>query len=294
MGERRRNRRASVAFHPWELLRFFILSTMSVAMQMTSLRQALVITIVTVLTSCGYGGTYSPSVSVSEELSASSFQEQLHAYGIPLTLPDGRAILVNIPSYELIAFEDGKPVFRSRVIVGKPETPTPTIDTVTSSVVFWPSWRPTPDMIASGEVPDRVFPPGPGNPMGALVVTLDSRWGIAMHDTNQRHLFERERRAYSHGCIRVERWDKLAAWLLDRDENWIRAMAAGPKTQRVSTPRVPVLIRYLTSFPATDGTLQMYSDVYGLKLDEATKLASANTLASSTASFGHGTCQIPE
>lgn len=263
-------------------------------MQMTFLRQALVLATIALLTSCGFGGTYSPPVSVSEEPSASSFQEKLHAYGIPLTLPAGRAILVNIPSYELIAFEDSKPVFRSRVIVGKPETPTPRIDTVTSSVVFWPSWRPTPEMIASGEVPDRIFPPGPGNPMGGLVVTLDSRWGIAMHDTNQRHLFERERRAFSHGCIRVERWDTLAAWLLDRDENWIRAMAAGPTTQSVSTPRVPVLIRYLTSFPATDGTLQIYSDVYGLKRDEATKLASANTLAPSTAPLRHETCQMPE
>ncbi len=251
--------------------------------------------VIAVLASCGTGGPYSTTASVSEELSVSQFQEELYAHGIPLTLPDGRAILVNIPSYELIAFEDGTPVFRSRVIVGKPETPTPRIDTVTSSVIFWPSWRPTPEMIASGEVPDRVFPPGPGNPMGSLAVTLDSRWGIAMHDTNQRHLFERVRRAFSHGCIRVERWETLAAWLLNREEDWIITMAVGPTTQRISTPRVPVLIRYLTYFPAADGTLQTYPDVYDLELGEAAFQPSARTPEPFAARpRKHEACQMPE
>ncbi len=264
-------------------------------MKMTSLQQALVMSVIVFLASCATERPRSTPVSDSGELSMSPFQEKLYAHGIPLRLPDGRAILVNIPSYELIAFEDGTPVFRSRVIVGKPETPTPRIDTVTSSVVFWPSWRPTREMVASGEVPDRIFPPGPGNPMGGLAVTLDSRWGIAMHDTDQRHLFERERRAFSHGCIRVERWQTLAAWLLEREEEWITTMAVGPVTQRVSAPRVPVLIRYITYFPAADGTLQTYPDVYGLEPGEAAMPALANPSALSGARPDkHEACHMPE
>ena len=74
----------------------------------------------------------------------------------------GRAILVNIPSYELIAFEDGKPVMRSRVIVGKPATPTPIMETETSVVRFRPTWTPTPDMIRSGK-----YTPAPARRAGA-------------------------------------------------------------------------------------------------------------------------------
>ncbi len=264
-------------------------------MQTTFIRQALAMAVIVILTSCGSAGPRSPLASVSEEPSASRFQDRLDAIGIPLKLPQGRAILVNIPSYELIAFEDGTPVLRSRVIVGKPETRTPRVDTFTTSVVFWPSWRPTPEMVASGEVPDRIFPPGPGNPMGLLAVTLETNLGIAMHDTNQRYLFAQERRAFSHGCIRVEQWEALAAWLLDRDEDWVRAMVAGSATRRASTPRVPVLIRYFTIFPAADGTIQRYPDIYGLENGEAALQASTKYSALAAArSRKDQACQIPE
>lgn len=238
------------------------------------LRRLLTLAIFLALAACG-GGTPGPSPQLDpQEQAASPFLDKLTALGIPLALPQGRAILINIPSYELVALEDGQPVFWSRVIVGKPETRTPRIDTATRSVVFWPSWRPTPEMVASGEVPDRVFPPGPGNPMGSLAITLDTRLGIAMHDTNQRYLFARERRAFSHGCIRVQKWDTLAAWLLDRDEDWVRALAAGPTTQGLSAPRVPVLIRYFTVFPTEDGGVGRYADIYGLGRTSAAYLTS--------------------
>lgn len=223
-------------------------------------RQLLSVIVVFVLASCGSGAP-KPVPSAPD---GSGFQSSLAALGISLDLPPGRAVLVNIPSYELVALEDGVPVFWSRVIIGKPETRTPRIDTAATSVVFRPSWKPTPEMVASGEVPDRIFPPGPENPMGLLAVTLDARADIAMHDTNQRYLFSRERRAFSHGCIRVERWDTLAAWLLGRDVEWVREMAEGTATRRVDIERVPVLIRYFTVFPTEDGGVREYPDIYGL------------------------------
>ena len=240
------------------------------ALMLTSFfRKSVTAAAIIILASCGAGEPRRPPIYASEELQATPFQDRLDALSLPLTLPEGRAILINIPSYELIAFEDGKPALRSRIIVGKPETRTPRIDTFTSAVIFWPSWRPTPEMIASGEVPDRVFPPGPDNPMGVLAIRLEPALDVYMHDTNQRHLFTEEHRAFSHGCIRVERWAALAAWLLDRDEEWVAALATGPSTLRVPTPIVPVIIRYFPVFPSADGTVRSYPDVYSLANGEA-------------------------
>lgn len=193
-----------------------------------------------------------------------SFQARLDELGIPLRLPPGRAILVNVPAFELVAFEDGVPVLRSRIIVGTPRNRTPLMDTYVSRVSFRPSWRPTPSMIASGEYRDHVRPPGRRNPLGLAAVRLEPGLLVYLHDTNQRQLFARDRRALSHGCIRVQHWDALIAWILDRDLDWVRATAEKPPSRDVPAPPIPVLIRYLPVFPAEDGTVIEHPDVYGL------------------------------
>jgi murein L,D-transpeptidase YcbB/YkuD len=192
----------------------------------------------------------------------SPFEARLDALGIPLELPAGRAILVNVPAFELITFEDGIPVFRSRIIVGTPGNPTPLIDTHVSRVTFRPTWRPTPEMIASGEYRDEVWPPGETNPLGLLAVRLEPGLLVYLHDTNQRHLFDRQMRALSHGCIRVQRWETLAAWVLGRDESWVREQARTPPSKDVPAPSIPVLIRYLRVFPAEEGTVLRHPDIY--------------------------------
>jgi murein L,D-transpeptidase YcbB/YkuD len=199
----------------------------------------------------------------------STFQARLETLGIPLKLPPGKAILVNIPAFELIAFEDGEPVLRSRVIVGAPWHRTPRIDTHVSRVTFRPSWRPTPSMVARGEYADRVRPPGPDNPLGLAAVRLEPGLLIHLHDTNQRHLFAERDRALSHGCVRVQRWDALIAWILDRDVAWVREMAEHPPTKEVPAEPIPVLIRYLTVFPDADGAVIRHPDVYDLAADAA-------------------------
>lgn len=193
-----------------------------------------------------------------------AFLQQVRALGIPLNLPPGKAILVNIPSYELIAFEDGVPVLRSRVIVGTPKDRTPRMDSYTSLVVMHPAWVPPPPLVARGEVSPGMRPPGPDNPMGKAAIRLQPDSFIYMHDTNQRHLFDRERRAYSHGCIRVERWDELIAWLLDAKLDWVTEKAAGPESTAYRTPNVPVMLRYYRRFPTEDGRIVVHPDIYGL------------------------------
>jgi murein L,D-transpeptidase YcbB/YkuD len=217
------------------------------------------------LAACVVEGSSPSPTGPRADAPMSAFQARLDNLGIPLTLPPGRAILVNVPAYELIAFEDGTPVLRSRIIVGTPSNPTPLIDTYTTRVTFRPSWRPTPEMVASGEYRDEVRPPGLNNPLGLAAVRLEPGLLVYLHDTNQRQLFDRERRALSHGCIRVQRWEDLIAWLLDRDVDWVRQMAGAPPSKEVPAPQVPVLIRYLTVFPAEDGQVLRHPDIYGLE-----------------------------
>jgi murein L,D-transpeptidase YcbB/YkuD len=194
-----------------------------------------------------------------------SFADRLERAGVPLDLPDdGKAILVNIPAFELIAFEDAEPVFESRVIVGTPDNPTPVLATTTAAVRFRPTWRPTPAMIASGEYEDRVWPPGENNPLGLAAIRFESGILVYLHDTNRPALFDQERRALSHGCVRVERWRELVAWVLDMPSAEVDRLARGGRTVDVPTPPIPVRIVYLPRVPDGAGGVEYHADIYGL------------------------------
>ena len=195
----------------------------------------------------------------------SGFQRYLDGHGINYQVPrTGKAILVNIPAFELIAFEDGEPAFRSPVIVGSTRNPTPRLETYVSAVRFRPTWRPTPSMIASGEYRDRVWPPGRRNPLGLAAIRLEPGLLVYLHDTNRRNLFDRPFRALSHGCIRVKKWDTLAAWVLGTSLDEVHANANGRRTFDAPAPPIPVKLGYFTRFPDDDGLLIVHDDVYGL------------------------------
>lgn len=197
------------------------------------------------------------------DVERSAFQARLDRFGIPLRLPAaGKAILVNVPAFELIAFEDGEPSLRSRVIVGTPWNPTPLLRTTTATVRFRPTWRPTPSMIATGEYEDRLWPPGERNPLGLAAIRFAGGQLVYLHDTNRRNLFERDERALSHGCIRVQRWDHLIAWLLDWDLADVHRLAHGRQTVDVPTPPVPVIVGYYTTFPDDTGEPRHFPDIY--------------------------------
>jgi len=228
-------------------------------------------TLVLLAFACLLGGCLAASsrgttqVPAAAQPAASGFQDLLDRLGVPYRVPPyGKAILVNVPAFELVAFSDGEPALRSRVIVGTPWHPTPLIETYTSSVRFRPTWRPTPAMVRSGEYKDRIWPPGLKNPLGLAAVRLEPGLLVYLHDTNRRDLFQRDDRALSHGCIRVQRWDELIAWLLDKDVEEVHRLANGRETFDVVTPAVPVLIGYFTIFPDAQGEAARFPDIYGL------------------------------
>jgi murein L,D-transpeptidase YcbB/YkuD len=175
----------------------------------------------------------------------------------------GKTILVNIPSAEVIAYENGVEVMRSRAVVGARRTQTPVEDTHTSVVRFRPSWRPTPTMVATGKYEDKVTPPGPSNPLGLAAIRLDPGNLIYLHGTNQPHHFAREARALSNGCVRVERLVELTAWLLEETPEQVEAWKRGRRTFDAAADGVPVHFRYYTRFPDADGVMRDWPDVYG-------------------------------
>jgi len=148
------------------------------------------------------------------------------------------------------------------VIVGAPWHPTPLLKTYVTAVRFRPRWRPTPAMVRSGEYEDRIWPPGRRNPLGLAAIRLGPGLLVYLHDTNRRGLFERDNRALSHGCIRVQRWDEMVAWVLDMDLAEVRRLAEGRRTFDHPAPPIPVTIGYFTIFPDDDGAAQTFDDIY--------------------------------
>jgi murein L,D-transpeptidase YcbB/YkuD len=196
----------------------------------------------------------------------SAYVSLLHSQGVETAIPSrGKFILVNIPSYELIALQDGVPALRSRVVVGKPAAPTPELLSSMFAIRFNPAWTPTPLMIRNEGL--HYMPPGPQNPLGRMMFDLDDDEFIYLHDTNEKALFKREQRALSHGCVRVEQARALAAWALGVSEQEIDAMVARGTTYSVPLPDIiPVALVYYTRFPDEGGQVASYPDIYADRL----------------------------
>ena len=116
--------------------------------------------------------------------------------------------------------------------------------------------------------------PGPGNSLGLVKFMFPNQYDIYLHSTPETFLFARARRDYSHGCVRVQKPDDLAAWVLngqqDKDQqDWDLqkvqdAMNNGQDNHQVNLKKqLPVVIFYLTAFPADDGQIHFFDDIYG-------------------------------
>ncbi len=109
--------------------------------------------------------------------------------------------------------------------------------------------------------------PGPNNALGDIKFVFPNDDAIFLHHTPSVNLFDRDRRDFSHGCIRVEEPVALASFVLARQSGWnearIRqAMATGESTTLKLAEPLPVLIAYGTAL-VTQGELRFFDDVYG-------------------------------
>jgi len=121
--------------------------------------------------------------------------------------------------------------------------------------------------------------PGPANVLGQFKFNFPNKHAIYMHDTPQRELFAQTTRTLSHGCIRVNQPDRLAALLLGEDKGWSMAqirslIAKGPQDSTVIALNrsVPVHLTYFTAIVEEDGRLNPRADIYGIDNRMAGKL----------------------
>jgi len=110
--------------------------------------------------------------------------------------------------------------------------------------------------------------PGQKNALGFVKFMFPNQYNVYLHGTPAKGLFSRSRRDFSHGCIRVEKPDELAAWVLRGVPEWtperIRAAENGAKTLQVNLPRpIPVVIVYGTAVVSERGEVSFYDDIYG-------------------------------
>lgn len=199
-------------------------------------------------------------------------------------------ILVNVAGFELELVEDGRAIESMNVVVGKTANRTPIFQDTLEHIVVNPYWN-VPASIAEEEIMPIVRRdpsylarnnyemvreggsyrirqrPGPGNALGNVKFLFPNDMNIYLHDTPADHLFTQRSRAFSHGCIRVERPDDLARTLLaaltDHDASYYDELRRGDGEQWVPLDRkIPVYISYFTAWVDEDGATRFHEDIY--------------------------------
>jgi murein L,D-transpeptidase YcbB/YkuD len=199
-----------------------------------------------------------------------------------------RRIEVNLADFSVAVLEGDRVIHQARVVVGKPETPTPIFSDVMRYVLINPSWQ-VPDSIIKKEMMSKLGAlsrrgyevktvggrltvrqlPGDDNALGHFAFMFPNDHAIYLHDTPSKDLFDEETRAFSHGCIRVEDPQSLAVLVLGgestgwTDERIEAAIGGKERTVFLARP-LPIHIEYFTDFVDEFGDLKERPDVYGL------------------------------
>ncbi|WP_162225058.1 L,D-transpeptidase family protein [Erythrobacter sp. SG61-1L] len=194
-------------------------------------------------------------------------------------------VLVNAAAFEAGLWREGRKVGTWKVIVGKTSTPTPVFNTVITGVNLNPWWE-IPASIVRESVGALVRrspstarargyvweggryrqKPGPTNSLGQMKLVMPNRYSVYMHDTPSKNLFERDVRAFSHGCIRTGDAIGYAATLLEgvKTREEVDAIVASGKSTVVDLSRpLPIYIAYFTAVSDGQGGVKILPDVYG-------------------------------
>ncbi len=199
-------------------------------------------------------------------------------------------IFVNIPSFMLNYNRNGKSILESPVVVGKRMSKTVVFSGNLSYLVFCPYWN-IPKSIVEKEIKPAIRKnsnylaenwmewngnqlrqlPGKKNSLGLVKFLFPNTNDIYLHDTPAKSLFNQEKRAFSHGCIRVGKPRDLAIKILENDPDWTparidEAMNSGIEKWYTLKKKIPVHIGYFTAWVNDQGQISFYDDIY--KKDE--------------------------
>ncbi len=201
-------------------------------------------------------------------------------------------LLANIPGYRLHVVENGKEVLGMNIVVGKAANRSVVFSDELKYVVFSPYWNVPRSIVRneiypamqrsssylsrnnmevtgySGGLPNVRQKPCSDNALGHVKFIFPNSYNIYFHDTPSRGLFNRQQRAFSHGCIRLQQPFDLAVYLLRNQPEWtnqkIKAAMNSSKEKWVTLDKtVAVFITYFTSWVDKDGVLHFTDDIYG-------------------------------
>ena len=205
-------------------------------------------------------------------------------------------VVVNVPDFTLGVYKDGAPVWRTRIVVGKPGTlATPLLSETMKFITVNPTWNVPPSIIRNEYLPAlerdpdaleriglrvsynpdgslRVYqPPGERNALGRIRFNFPNQFLVYQHDTPDKKLFARDSRAFSHGCMRVQDPEKYAEVMLSLsqpEENFTIARVRslyGDQEHTINLKQpIPVHVTYQTAFVDENGQLNFRHDIYGL------------------------------
>jgi len=218
-----------------------------------------------------------------------------------------RYVMVNVPGYRLEAMDQGRLALRSNVVVGKPDRATPELSARIVEVNFLPHWRVPDSIARKDLIPQirndpdyfhrehfSVMPswgakpldpsqinwsspkvasykfrqdPGPFNALGVVRINMPNKHVVYLHDTPLKQLFRQSTRAFSSGCVRVERVLDLAAWLLQGAPGWSRQRIDGVIGSNSSddvrlSKSVPVHFIYVSAWAGPGGVAHFRQDIY--------------------------------
>ena len=203
-------------------------------------------------------------------------------------------VMVNIPEYILRVVDHGSLAWSTRVVVGQPgEKATPLLTETMKYITVNPTWNVPPSIINNEYLPayaqdptvlDRMGlkmernrdgtihiyqPPGAGNALGRIRFNFPNKFSVYQHDTPDKYMFAHDKRAYSHGCMRVQNPDQYAEVLLrianPRDgytAERIRNMYGTGERDIQLQYQIPVHLTYQTA-AVENGHLVIREDIYG-------------------------------
>jgi len=231
---------------------------------------------------------------------------------LPETMPS-KYIWVNVSANFLEVVDKDEIKLTSKVICGKAKTRTPVLTSNITELITYPQWVPPPSIVSkeilpavkrnpgylarkgfslvdskgnqvdpysvnwskySKGIPYRIVQgSGDANALGIMKFVFSNKYSVYLHDTNQRYLFANAMRSLSHGCVRVQEWEKLANYILRNDSlnaasngytriDSVKTWLQQKKKKSIAVRnKMPVYIRYITC-EGKNGNIVFYDDVY--------------------------------